>query len=72
MGINKKRNNKRKVKLFSVSFRLDDLIELEKYLESTGSELSRNELIRRSVLAHVRFEQDGNGLTYEDIFKNIN
>ncbi len=75
MGTIKTKGSKRKTKLFSVSFRIEDLIELEEYLRETkrvmGLELSRNELIRRSVLAHVRFEKDDSDLTYSEIFKNI-
>jgi len=64
---------KRKTKLFSVSFRGEDLVEVEEYLKDVKSKagyaLSRNELIRRSVLAHIRHMK--NGADYGQVFKEI-
>lgn len=70
------KETKRKTKLFSVSFRDEDLDKLEQYLKDvkrqTGFELSRNELIRRAVLAHVGFKRKGSSPEYDDVFKAIN
>ena len=66
---------KRKTKLFSVSFREEDLPELQKHLDNikaeTGMSMSRNELIRRSVLAHIRFTAQPES-DYREIFKHVN
>jgi len=72
------KRSKRKSVLFSVSFKPEDLEELQHFLEDmrdeNGVALSRNELIRRSMLAHVRFMEYSKGeITpiYQDVFKNI-
>jgi len=65
--------SRRKTELFSVSFRAEDLAELEEYLKDmkrqTGLELSRNELIRRAALAHVRFKKVDADPDYDEAFK---
>jgi len=70
----KAKRSKRKSELFSVSFKPEDLEELEKFLgkqkADNGVALSRNELIRRAMLAHVRtIGQDEK--SYKEIFKDI-
>ena len=70
----KAKRSKRKSELFSVSFKPEDLGELQGFLDKQYSEngvaLSRNELIRRAMLAHVRF-MDQDAKTYKEIFKEI-
>lgn len=66
--------SKRKSELFSVSFKPEDLSELKDFLEKmrgeTGVALSRNELIRRAMLAHIRFNEKG-AKTYKEVFKEV-
>ncbi len=63
----------RKDKVFSVSMVHDEVLEVDKHLAAlvakTGMELSRNEFIRRSVLAHVRYSRNKSGSKYMDVFK---
>jgi len=70
---------------FSISLHESDLEEIREHLiafrEETGIDISRNELIRRTVLAHIRFKKAwknrddlskaDEGKDYETIFKNI-
>ena len=72
----KPKRSKRKSELFSVSFKPEDLSELQALLDrqenETGNALSRNELIRRAMLAHVRFmedSKDGANPLYLEVFK---
>ena len=72
----KPKRSKRKSELFSVSFKPEDLAELQALLDrqenETGNALSRNELIRRAMLAHVQFmedSKDGANPLYLEVFK---
>jgi len=70
---------------FSISLHESDLVEIREHLavfrEETGVGISRNELIRRAVLAHIRFEKaykiredlstPDDGFDYASIFKRI-
>lgn len=72
----KPKPSKRKSKLFSVSFKPEDLEELSEFLEAmgkeTGTAFSRNEIIRRSMLAHIRYvKQKGKKKAYTKIFKDV-
>lgn len=70
----KPKRSKRKSVLFSVSFKPEDLSELQAFLDkmrdATGIALSRNELIRRAMLAHIRFVGQ-NEKAYKEIFKEV-
>lgn len=80
MGTERKRKRP-----FSISLHESDLEEIREHLidfrDETGIEISRNELIRRAVLAHVRYRkawkerQDlskpDEGKDYDSIFKSI-
>jgi len=71
-----KKNQKkpRKERLFSVSFTETDMKELVSYLEDEkrqhGLAFSRNEFIRRSVLASVRTRKNG-GQDFIEQFKLV-
>lgn len=74
----KTKRSKRKSELFSVSFKPEDLAELQNHLEKqrdeTGVALSRNELIRRAMLAHIRFMEDNKNNSsppYVEVFKKV-
>lgn len=51
----------RKSKVFSVSFTVDDVKEIDAFVARLGSELgmkiSRNQIIRKAAIAHIRFEE---------------
>ncbi len=68
------KESKRKSVLFSVSFKPEDLSELKTFLEKqlakNGIALSRNELIRRAMFAHIRF-MGQTEKSYKEIFKDI-
>ena len=51
----------RKDKVFSISVTTKELEEIEKFVKDKsrqlGAKISRNEVIRRATLAHIRFEK---------------
>lgn len=61
-------------KNFSVSFRPKEISEVDEYVErliaESGYKISRNEIIRRATLAHIRFMEE-NGIDYKEIFKGV-
>lgn len=64
----------RKNEVFSVSFRSDELAEVEEYLKDfkadKGLKLSRNQLIRKATLAIVRHDKNKNK-SIEEHFKAV-
>lgn len=64
----------RKNETFSVSFRTDEIAEMQAHVDQvkaeTGYPLTRNQLIRKATLAHIRSQKNGSE-SYEDIFKKI-
>ena len=58
-----KRKKIRKTEVFSVSFQFQELVEIQEHLEELenkfGFSFSRNELIRKATLAHVRHQRNG-------------
>lgn len=69
-----KKNKKDAV--FSVSMKTDEVGEIEEYINNLETQLgftiSRNELIRRATLAHIRFTQKNDeSLEYKEIFKRV-
>ena len=68
--------SKRKNKVFSVSMKQKETEEIDEYVEKLqeefGFSISRNELIRRATLAHIRFTQENDeSLEYKEIFKKV-
>lgn len=63
----------RKEKVFSISMSKKDMQEIDEHVEKlereSGYLLSRNELIRRATLAHIRFSKKSDSKTYEETFK---
>lgn len=82
-GMVERKKKIRKGRVFSVSLRQSELDYVDQYLEDycqrNGVELSRNELVRRAVLAHARYmraweqredlSKADDGKDYETIFK---
>lgn len=68
--------SKRKNKVFSVSMQELEVEEIDGYIETLqeefGFSISRNELIRRATLAHIRFTQENDeSFEYKEIFKRV-
>lgn len=68
----------RKDKVFSVSMTTEEVDKVEGFLErcqeSTGMELSRNQLIRKVLIAFVNVKQSNKNPTWEQFekeFKNV-
>ena len=73
-----KSKNTRKDKVFSVSMREGEIIDIEDHLKEleaqSGYSVSRNELIRKVTLAHIEFMKlkgTKNEKDYFEIFKGI-
>jgi len=66
--------SKRKDKVFSVSMMEGEVNEIENYIaeleKEHGFSISRNELVRRATLAHIRFMQADDS-NYAEIFKKV-
>ena len=64
----------RKNVTFSVSFCSTEIAEMQSYVDevkaATGYPLTRNQLIRKATLAHIRSKKDGSE-PYEEVFKKI-
>ena len=70
--------SKRKDKVFSVSWRSLEVNDIEEHLkefhEATGFEISRNELIRKATLAHIKYlklKGTPEEKNYFEVFKGI-
>ena len=66
----------RKNKVFSVSMVKSEVDDVDKYVEKlikeSGYKISRNEIIRRATLAHVKFMEDQNeNKDYMEVFKGV-
>lgn len=74
MSKKKPSKTNRKNRVFSVSFRDQDLEEIEKHIdgvnEKSGYSPTRNELIRRATLAHIRHKEDPS-VPYDEVFKSV-
>ena len=61
-------------KNFSISMKPREISEVDKYIEElivdSGFKVTRNEIIRRATLAHVRFMKNKNK-DYKEIFKGV-
>ena len=61
-------------KNFSISMKPKEICELDKYIEEliaeSGYRITRNEIIRRATLAHVRFMKDVKK-DYKEVFKGV-
>lgn len=64
-----------KSRVFSVSMRINELTELQCYLDAhkskTGFELSRNEFIRRAALSAKRILNGDEREEFSEVFKRI-
>lgn len=64
-----------KSKVFSVSFRESEVGEMNGFLDKmkkeTGFKISRNEFVRRAVLAQVRYFSKKGTIEYKKIFSSV-
>jgi len=67
------KTKRKKSETFSISMTQQEKMELTEYIEKLedahGFSVSRNQLITRAVIAHVRFMNSDGSKSYVEIFK---